>query len=93
MICRVAAWASAGLLVSVTWGAYFASASKAFPIEPMVYAFAAVTQPSAAAALHLKLVDRVGLTAVAAANAATYALFGFIMETVRRHYRSVHISN
>ena len=93
MIFRVAAWASAGLLVSVVWGAYFASISKALPIEPIVYAVATVTQPSVAAALHLKLIDRVGLTAVAAANAATYALFGLIVETVRRQYQSIHISN
>jgi hypothetical protein len=93
VIFRVATWASAGLLVSVAWGVYFASVSKAIPIEPIVYALAAVTQPSAAAALHLKGIDRAGLTSVAAANAGTYALFGLIAETIRRHYRSIHISD
>ena len=93
MIFRVAAWASVGLIVSVFWGTYFASVSKVVPIEPIVYALAAVTQPSAAAALYLKLIDRAGLTSVAAANAGTYALFGLIAETIRRHHRSIHISN
>ena len=83
-------WASAGLLVSVGWGLYFTNANKALPIEPIVYAFAAVTQPIAAVALYLKLAHQLGLTWVVAVNAATYALIGSVVETIR-HYDSQHI--
>jgi hypothetical protein len=93
MISRIAMWASVGLLVSVGWGLYFASTNKALPIEPIVYILAAVTQPTAAVALYLRLVHQLGLTWVVGANAATYALLGLVVETIRRHYRSLHIPN
>ena len=93
MISRIAMWASAGLLVSVGWGLYFASTNKALPIEPIVYILASLTQPTAAVALYLKLVHQLGLTWVVVVNAATYALLGLAVETIRRHYRSLHISN
>jgi hypothetical protein len=93
MIYRIAMWANAGLLVSVGWGLYFASTNKALPIEPIVYILASVTQPTAAVALHLKLVDQFSLTWIVVVNAATYALLGLVVETLRRHYRSLHILN
>ena len=86
-------WASVGLLVSVGWGIYFASLNKALPIGPIVYTLAASTQPSAAVALHFELIRSVGLTWVAVANAATYALFGLIAETIGQHYGSLRISS
>ena len=85
--------ASTGLLISVGWGVYFASLNKAHPIEPIVYTLAALTQPTAAVALYFKLIHRVGVTWVALANAATYALLGLIAETIRQHYRSPRVSN
>jgi hypothetical protein len=93
VIFRVAMWASAGLLISAGWGVYFASLNKTLPIEPIVYTLAALTQPTVGVALYFKLVHRVGLTGVLVANAATYALFGLIAETIRQHYRSPRISN
>ena len=93
MISRIAMWASAGLLVSVGWGLYFASTNKALPIEPIVYILASLTQPTAAVALYLRPALQLGLTWVVVVNAATYALLGLIVETIRRHYRSLHISN
>jgi hypothetical protein len=42
---RVAMWASAGFLVAVCWGLYFASANKDNPIEPIVYTLARLTLP------------------------------------------------
>jgi hypothetical protein len=48
MIFRIALWACTGFVVSAGWGLYFASANKANPIEPFVYAFFRLTQPVAA---------------------------------------------
>ena len=87
-IFRIAIWASAGLFVSLGWGLYFASANKHLPIEPIVYALALLTQPTAAVALHLKLIHQLRLTWVVVINAATYGLLGLIVETVRQHYRT-----
>lgn len=92
-LLRVAMWAGGGLLVSVCWGIYFASANKALPIEPIVHTLARVTQPTAAVLLHIKPGLPLGLTWVAVANAATYALLGSITEAIGRSRRSLHISN
>ena len=89
MISRIAVWASAGLFVSVGWSLYFASTNKALPIEPIVYILARLTQPTAAVALYLKPARQLGLTWVVVANAATFALIGLVVETIRRHYRSL----
>jgi hypothetical protein len=93
MISRIALWATTGLLVSVGWGLYFASTNKALPIEPIVYILASLTQPTAAVALYLRLVHQLGLTWVVAVNATTYALLGFVVETIRRPCGSLHISH
>ena len=92
LLIRMAVWASAGFSVSLGWGIYFASASKAVPIEPAVYALAGLTQPAAAIFLYLKPHFPLGLTWVVAANAATYALLGLMVETIR-HRRQLHVSN
>jgi len=78
---RIAIWACVGFLVSGCWGLYFANADKGSPIEPLVYALAILTQPVAAIARSLKF--PVGLHWVVIANAATYALVGLIVETLR----------
>jgi hypothetical protein len=93
MIPRIAMWASAGFLVSFGWGLYFASTNKALPIEPIPYILASLTQPAAAVALYFRPALQLGLTWVVVVNAATYALLGLVVETIRRHYRSLHISN
>jgi hypothetical protein len=77
---RVAMWATAGLLVAGGWGLYFALASKDIPKAPIVYALARVTQPVAIVGWYFPL----SLYLVLAANAATYALVGLIVEMLRR---------
>jgi hypothetical protein len=93
MLIRAVIWASAGFLVSVGWGLYFASTNKGIPIQPAVYLLARLTQPSAAFLLYLNPNAPLGLTWVVVANAATYALLGLIVGTIRQHHRPLHISN
>ena len=87
---RIVIWASAGFLVSVGWGFYFASANKAVPIESIVYTLAWLTQPTAAVASYLNSISPLGLTWVVVANAATYALVGLIVEMVRKQLNHAH---
>ena len=77
---RIAMWASSGLLVAGGWALYFAWASKDLPIAPIVYSLARVTCPVGMAGAHFPL----SLYFVLAVNAATYALIGLIVETLRR---------
>ena len=90
---RIATWTSAGFLVSFGWGFYFAAANKSIPIGPIVDTLARLTNPTAALVLYLNPDSPLGLTWVAVTNAATYALLGLMVETVRRHHRSLHLSN
>jgi hypothetical protein len=92
VLIRTAIWASAGFLVSLAWGFYFAGTNKGIPIESTVYALARLTQPTAAVVLYLNPAAPLGLIWVAVANAATYALLGLILETVR-HHRSFRLLN
>jgi len=83
MTKRIAAWAFVGLLVSGLWGVYFANADKEKPIGPLVYVLTRITQP--VAAVVVSFVDRpVGLTWVAVANAATYAVAGLLVAKLAR---------
>jgi len=93
VLIRIATWTSAGFLVSFAWGLYFATTNKGIPIGPIVYTLARLTQPTAAVVLYLNPASPLGLTWVAFTNAATYALLGLMVETVRRHHRSLHLSN
>jgi len=77
---RIAMWASAGFLVAGCWGLYFAVRSKDIPIEPLVYTLARFTQPIAVLSSY-----PLSLYLVLFANAATYALVGLIVETLRQH--------
>ena len=90
-IFRIAMWATSGFMVSAGTGLYFASADKAKPIEPIVYAFFRLTQPVAAITVSYFDFPR-GLTWIVVENAATYALLGLTVETIRRHYRPLQIS-
>jgi hypothetical protein len=76
---RVVVWASTGFLVAGCWALYFAWRSKDNPIEPMVYTLACLTQPIA-----LLRSYPLSVYVVLFANAATYALVGLIVETMRR---------
>jgi hypothetical protein len=91
LFTRTAIWMSAGFLVSLGWGFYFANANKETPIGPIVHTLARLTQPSAAVILYLNPAASFGLTWVAFANAATYALCGLTAGMIRRP--SLHSSN
>jgi len=89
-VIRIAVWASAGALVSVGWGLYFASGDKRIPTDPIVYSLAKLTQPVAALVWYLKPAFPIGLNWVVAANAVTYAVLGLIAMTIKKHH---HISS
>ena len=76
---RIAVWAGMGFLVAGCWALYFAWRSKDNPIEPMVYTLACLTQPIA-----LLRSYPLNVYLVLFANAATYAMVGLIVETMRR---------
>ena len=93
ILIRTAIWTSAGFLVSLGWGFYFAFTNKGIPIGPAVHALARLTQPTAAVILYLHPASALGLTWVAVANAVTYALLGLVVETIRPHFWSLHLSD
>jgi hypothetical protein len=77
---RVAMWAAAGCLVAGGWAVYFLLASKSLPIEPIVSALVRLTCPIAIIGWRYP----VSLYLALAANVATYALVGLVVETLRR---------
>jgi hypothetical protein len=77
---RIAIWAAAGFLVAGGWVIYFLVASKDRPIEPIVSALARQTCPIAIVGWHYP----VSLYSALAANVATYALAGLVVEILRR---------
>jgi hypothetical protein len=77
---RIALWAAAGFLVASGWAVYFLVASKSFPIEPTVSGLLRLTCPIAIVGSHYP----VSLYLALAANVATYALVGLVVETLRR---------
>jgi hypothetical protein len=79
---RVAMWGTAGFLVASGWAVYFIVASKDRPIEPIVSTLARVTCPIAIIGSHYP----VSLYAAVAANVATYALLGLVVESLRRQF-------
>ena len=92
-VIRVVMWASAGFVIAVSWGLYFATADKDIPIGPIVQALSRLTVPADAVVLYFNPGLPVGLTAVVLHNAATYALVGVVVEAIRRRYRPLQISN
>ncbi|HWI67074.1 MAG TPA: hypothetical protein VNS88_01615 [Nitrospiraceae bacterium] len=77
---RIAIWAGVGILVAGCWALYFAMASKENPIPPIVNTLARITCPIAIAGAHFPI----SVYWVVAVNAATYALVGLIVETLRQ---------
>jgi len=76
---RVAMWAAAGFLVASGWAVYFFVANKDLPIEPMVSTMVRLTCPIAIVGSHYP----VSLYLAIAANVATYAVVGLVVETLR----------
>ena len=89
MKLRIAMWAGAGLLVAGIWAVYAAVTSPppltfGSPIMPLVE----LTCPIALASARLHV--GISLYWALVANAATYALFGLMMEAVRTRLRHSH---
>ena len=79
---RIAIWAGAGFLVAACWALYFAMRSKDNPIEPIVYALGFLTQPVVLIGSYFHF--GMSFYLVILANAATYALVGLVVETLRQ---------
>jgi hypothetical protein len=80
---RIAIWAAAGFLVASGWAVYFFVKNKDLPIEPIVSALIRLSCPIAIVGSHYP----VSLYSALAANVATYALVGLVVETLRRQFR------
>jgi hypothetical protein len=79
---RIAIWAAAGFLVASGWAVYFFLANKDFPIDPLVSTLVRLTCPIAIVGSHYP----VSIYAALAANVATYAVVGLMVETLRRQF-------
>ena len=77
---RIAIWAAAGFLVASAWAVYFFERNKDLRIEPIVSALIRLTCPVAIVGSQYP----VSLYLALAANVATYALVGAVVETLRR---------
>ena len=77
---RIAIWAAAGFLVASGWAVYFFARNKDLPIEPIVSALIRLSCPIAIVGSHYP----VSFYSALAANVATYALVGLVVETLRR---------
>jgi hypothetical protein len=77
---RIAIWAAAGFLIASGWAAYFFVASKDHPMQPILSALIRLTCPIAIVGSHYP----VSLYLALAANVATYALVGLVVEALRR---------
>ena len=79
---RVAIWASAGFLVAVGWAVYaFATTAPAMTFGDPIMKLVELTCPIVFAGMHFNF--GISLSWSLVANAATYALLGLIVETVR----------
>jgi len=92
VIFRTTMWAGSGAIAAVGWGIYFATADKTIPTDPIVYNLARLTEPIVALGLYF-FDFPLGLRLTIAANAATYALVGLIVEKIQQHYRPLNTSN
>ncbi len=80
---RIAGWASAGLLVAGCWALYiFTTTPPAMTSADPVVRLVEFTCPVVFASIHFHFA--LGLYWSLLANAATYALVGLIVETLRR---------
>jgi hypothetical protein len=77
---RIAKWAAVGLLVAGGWAVYFSVKDKDLPIGALASTLLRVTCPVAIVGSHYP----VSLYSALAANVATYAIFGLVVEVLRR---------
>lgn len=86
MKLRIAIWAGVGALVVVLWTLYISIASPTYLGN--LWTLAYLTCPIALARQHA-----LSLYSVLLFNAATYALVGTVVETLRRQHKPSLISN
>jgi hypothetical protein len=80
---RIAMWAGVGFLVAGFWFFYtLAAVPPPITSNPIVWTLIRVTCPIVLASFHFHLA--LGVYESLVANAATYALVGLIVETLRR---------
>jgi len=80
---RIAMWASTGFLVAGCWAVYaFARVIPITSAEPIVWTLARLTQPVVLVGFYFHF--GIYFYWVILANAATYALIGLIVETLRQ---------
>jgi hypothetical protein len=84
MKLRIAIWTGMGALVVILWSLYISATSPA-PLG-IAWILAYLTCPISLAHRHALSFDLVLLT-----NAATYALAGSVVETMRRRYRQTRL--
>lgn len=77
---RIALWAAAGLAVAGGWALYFLAASKDHALQPLVQTMVRWTCPVSIIGSHYP----VSLSCALAANVASYALAGLLVEAARR---------
>jgi hypothetical protein len=85
MKLRIAIWAGMGALVVVLWTLYISGPSPT-PPPAVMWTLAYLTCPISLAR-HYSL----SFYFVLLVNAATYALAGMIVETIRRHYKQARL--
>jgi hypothetical protein len=83
---RIALWAAAGFLVASGWAVYFFFANKDVAIEPVVSTLIRLSCPIAIVGSHYP----VSIYLALAANVATYAGFGLVVEILRRQSKQAH---
>jgi len=86
---RIAIWASVGALVAVCWTIY---ASATFP-TPLAAVGIARTLVYLTCPIALAHQYALSFYFVLLGNAATYALVGMVVESIRRHYQTHSVSN
>ena len=83
---RIAMWAGAGFLIAGFWALYFfLRAPVPIASGEAIWTLARLTCPVAFVSFYFQL--PVGIYEVFVANAATYALIGLAVETVRQQVR------
>lgn len=87
---RIAIWATAGFLVAGFWALYLFARSPILVniAEPTIWFLIRLTCPVVFASIHFHFA--LGLYWCLLANALTYGLIGFMVETLRYYYRSRH---
>jgi hypothetical protein len=92
MKLRIAIWAGVGFLIAAGWAVYaFANPGSIISAEPVVWTLVRLSCPIVFASVYFHF--GVSLYWCLVANAATYALVGLVLETLRQQLHPAHSSN